>query len=141
MSSSIYGPDIVSEVRKVIDGDTVKVTIDMGFKILHNLTARIKDIDTPEVFSNDPLLRRAALYAKELAKEFFELEGLTEYHSMTYTDKYGRSLGDFRNIEEDLWLSDSLIIKHAAIPYVRSRTERNLEHAKNAKLLVEKEVI
>ena len=35
-------------VRRVVDGDTMDVTLDLGFDILYNNRIRLVGIDTPE---------------------------------------------------------------------------------------------
>jgi micrococcal nuclease len=39
-----------ANLEKVIDGDTLEVTIDLGFNIFRRIKIRLKDIDTPEIF-------------------------------------------------------------------------------------------
>ena len=41
------------EVRRVVDGDTVDVTMDLGFNILHKCRVRLFGIDTPESRTRD----------------------------------------------------------------------------------------
>lgn len=35
---------------RVVDGDTYDVTVDLGFKVFHNIRLRLRGVDTPEVF-------------------------------------------------------------------------------------------
>lgn len=37
------------EVIRVVDGDTVDIKIDLGFRIHHTIRARLYDIDAPEL--------------------------------------------------------------------------------------------
>ncbi len=39
-----------ADLNRVIDGDTLEVTIDLGFNIFRKIKIRLKDIDTPEIF-------------------------------------------------------------------------------------------
>ena len=38
----------IHEVNRVIDGDTIDVTIDLGFDIFHQTRVRLYGINTPE---------------------------------------------------------------------------------------------
>ena len=40
-------------IRRVVDGDTVDVTLDLGFDILYNSRIRLHGIDTPESRTRD----------------------------------------------------------------------------------------
>lgn len=39
-----------AKLERVIDGDTLEITIDLGFNIFRRIKIRLKDIDTPEIF-------------------------------------------------------------------------------------------
>ena len=88
----------VKEYR-VIDGDSVKVTLDMGFSTFHSVIARLHGVDTPE------LRRRAQKSAGLVSKEFTEnwfsdRWGSKKDHTVMFEciarDKYaGRVTGDF----------------------------------------------
>ena len=41
------------EIDRVVDGDTVDVIIDLGFKIFHKARVRMYGIDTPESRTRD----------------------------------------------------------------------------------------
>jgi|TARA_R110000787_G_scaffold35556_1_gene91219 micrococcal nuclease len=41
------------EVTRVVDGDTIDVILDLGFKILHKARVRLFGIDTPESRTRD----------------------------------------------------------------------------------------
>jgi len=83
-------------VRRVIDGDTLEVDIDMGFStVLHKEKVRLLDIDTPELRSKDLNERKRAQEAKAFVQELLP-EG-TEVVLRTQKDKkgkYGRYLAD-----------------------------------------------
>jgi micrococcal nuclease len=73
-----------TKVEKVIDGDTIDVFIDLGFKVWHKNRLRLFGIDTPE--KNTPL-------GAELRKFMIHhLEGKTVKLKVTKPDKYGRYL-------------------------------------------------
>lgn len=63
-----------AHVNRVIDGDTVELDIDLGFRaMLHNIKCRLIGIDTPE--SRGKKKCEAGLYAKAVVTD--ELTGKT----------------------------------------------------------------
>ena len=82
-------------IRRVVDGDTVDVTLDLGFNILYNSRIRLLGIDTPESRTRDLVEKEAGLRAKD------RVEGLCPPGSIVTLrttidkgDKYGRILGE-----------------------------------------------
>jgi len=89
-------------IDRVVDGDTYKLTVDLGFCIYHKLTVRLFGIDTPETYRPKSIAEKehgeqATIFVKEA------IEGKTvEVH--TYkdrTDKYGRYLCEVFYPSED----------------------------------------
>jgi len=77
---------------RVIDGDTVAVTVDLGFKISFNIIIRLANIDTPEL--SEPQGPRF----KKLVENWFASATPDNIKLVTYKDRteiYGRYLGDF----------------------------------------------
>lgn len=92
----------VISVDKVVDGDTVDVTLDLGFYIYKRERIRVLGIDTSELTSRDPVLRERAIQGREFARKWFSAD-LSQYELRVQTikdksDKYGRILGDFRYV-------------------------------------------
>ena len=56
-------------VRRVVDGDTVDVTLDLGFDILYNNRIRLHGIDAPESRTLDQEEKVRGLAAKDRVKE------------------------------------------------------------------------
>ena len=71
-------------VTNVVDGDTVDLSIDLGFDIWHNIRVRLIGIDTPEKWHD---------YGK-VVKEYVKalLEGKEVTIKTEKADKYGRYL-------------------------------------------------
>ena len=76
-------------VKKVIDGDTLKVELDIGFGDWHGETIRLKGIDCPEI--NKPEGKRAKAFVEEQLEgcEFIIIKSI-----QTRKEKWGRYLGD-----------------------------------------------
>ena len=89
----------VTEINKVLDGDTIDVTIDLGFDLYKKERVRISGVDTPEKRTRDLEEKELGIDATNWLKE--KLEGTlagddeltirTELHGGVV--KYGRLLG------------------------------------------------
>jgi len=79
---------------RVVDGDTIDVTIDLGFDITIKQRVRVVGIDTPESRTKDLLEKSAGLFVKEYLR--MKLEGKEILIKTTLGDKgkYGRVLGE-----------------------------------------------
>ena len=80
-----------AELERVVDGDTVDVTLDLGFDgKLHKQRVRLHGIDTPESRTRNLAEKKLGLAAKERLKELcvgrFKVKSLGK-------GKYGRVLG------------------------------------------------
>ena len=84
-------------IRRVVDGDTVDVDIDLGFDMwIHNERVRLYGIDTPESRTRDLEEKKAGLFAKDVVLHYLP-EGSKQV-LRTHKDKvgkYGRVLGEF----------------------------------------------
>jgi micrococcal nuclease len=73
-----------ARVENVVDGDTVDLSIDLGFDIWHNIRVRLVGIDTPEKwFEYGKVVKQ---YVKD------SLEGKEITIQTEKADKYGRYL-------------------------------------------------
>ena len=80
-----------AELERVVDGDTVDVTLDLGFDVkLHKQRVRLHGIDTPESRTRNLAEKKLGLAAKERLKDLclgrFKVKSLGK-------GKYGRVLG------------------------------------------------
>ena len=82
-------------IRRVVDGDTVDITLDLGFNILYNSRKRLLGIDTPESRTRDLEEKALGLAAKERVKELCPV-GSTVLLKTTKDGrgKFGRILGE-----------------------------------------------
>lgn len=88
-------------VRKVIDGDTVDLTVDLGFHVRIDIRTRLLGINAPEVSTNEGKVSREWMRAR-----LPEATTLTVQTERDPGDKYGRwlavlKLGDV-NINDEL---------------------------------------
>lgn len=60
----------VSSLERVVDGDTIDVTLDLGFDVCTRQRVRLLGIDTPESRTSDPEEKKFGLLSKEKLKEW-----------------------------------------------------------------------
>lgn len=82
-----------AEVTKVIDGDTVDVTVDLGFKVFTTTRVRLHGINTPESRTRDKEEKVRGLAAKEYLKGLLELNDNKVKLQSLGLGKFGRCLG------------------------------------------------
>jgi len=86
----------IKEIVRVIDGDTVDVTIDLGFDLTKLERVRLAGIDTPESRTKDLAEKHMGLEAKAYLSEL--LDAADDLIVKTEKDgKFGRMLGEFFN--------------------------------------------
>jgi micrococcal nuclease len=113
----------VRELKRVIDGDTVDVVIDLGFSINTVQRIRLIGLDTPEMNSRDERERRMAVEARDFVVRWFGANPNPRVRT-TKDDKYGRMLGEFWGTES---LNESLVDGGWAWAYDGSTKEKNLD--------------
>lgn len=86
--------EFVGEVVRAIDGDTLVVELDLGFRIRHEVVLRLAGIDAPEVVG---ATREAGFAARNwLAVKCFAGAGVLVETAKAPGDKYGRWLATVR---------------------------------------------
>jgi len=125
------------EVKRIVDGDTVDVIIDLGFSILYSTRVRLYGIDTPESRTRDKDEKVRGLLSKDYLKEWLDQGGVI---IRTYRDKkgkFGRVLGEMvvggRNINL-LMVEENLAVKYEG----QSKEDIKKEHQVNREKLIEK---
>lgn len=95
------------KLHRVIDGDTVEVLVDLGFKRYSRERVRIGGIDAPEQIG---LSRHLGKEASAYVRWWFDPQGTYILDSFK-ADSFGRWLGDIWRIDtpEPLSLSQSLL--------------------------------
>ena len=106
-----------AEVIRVIDGDTVVLNIDLGFKFHHITPCRLAGINAPELNSKDEKIRAAAVASKEYLMTLLP-EGMEVTIVSRKLDKYGRPVVVFMpHYSNERYRVNELMIKsgHATI--------------------------
>lgn len=77
---------------RVIDGDTCICMVDLGMKVYKEVVIRLAGINSPELSSKDPDVKRSAVAAKGFLAGL--IEGKTIYFDSKSLDKYDRSIAE-----------------------------------------------
>ena len=121
-----------AKVTKVVDGDTIKCDIDLGFSMfLSNQTIRLYGVDTPESRTSDKEEKYYGNISKQFLKDYCP-KG-TWIILRTHLDKkgkFGRILGEL--IVNDTNLNKALIEENLAVEYFgQSKVDIEKEHLMN----------
>ncbi len=123
----------VTEITKVLDGDTIDVLIDLGFDLFKKERVRIAGVDTPEKRTRDVEEKALGIDATNWLKEKLEstLAGDDELTIRTElvggVGKYGRLLGWLYVGESVLSLNEQMITEGYAWPYSGGTKMKNFE--------------
>ena len=103
-------------IRRVVDGDTVDVTLDLGFNILYNSRIRLLGIDTPESRTRDLEEKARGLAAKDRVKELCPVgSSVTLKNTKEGRGKFGRILGEI--FVGDINVNQQLVSEGHAVEY------------------------
>ena len=123
----------VIKIDKVLDGDTIDVTIDLGFDLYKKERVRIAGVDTPEKRTRNLEEKELGIDATNWLKKQLEdvLAGDDELIVRTElvggTGKYGRLLGWLYVGDEQLSLNEQMITQGYAHAYDGGTKDMNLE--------------
>ena len=129
-------------IKKVIDGDTADIDIDLGFDVwLRDQRVRFMGIDTPESRTKDKVEKVFGNYAKAYVKGHLPIG--SKQTLITYKDgtgKFGRILADF--VVGDTTLVTKMIAEHVGVAYHgQAKEDVEEEHLKNREVLLLKEAV
>ena len=123
----------VTEINKVVDGDTIDVTIDLGFDLYKKERVRIAGVDTPEKRTRDLEEKELGLDATNWMKENLEgaIDGDDELTIRTElkggVGKYGRLLGWLYVGDEEISRNELMIQEGYAWAYDGGTKQKNFE--------------
>ena len=123
----------VTEITKVLDGDTIDVTIDLGFDLFKKERVRIAGVDTPEKRTRNLEEKELGIDATNWLKEKLEstLAGDDELTIRTElvggVGKYGRLLGWLYVGESNVSLNEQMITEGYAHEYDGGTKNMDLE--------------
>ena len=123
----------VTKINKVVDGDTIDVTIDLGFDLCKKERVRVAGIDTPEKRTRDLEEKALGIDATNWLKEKLAdaIAGDDELTIRTELSggigKYGRLLGWLYIGDSELSLNEEMITKGYAWEYDGGTKQKNFE--------------
>ena len=133
------------KLRRVVDGDTVDVDIDLGFGIWQmNERVRIMGIDTPESRTRNKIEKKFGLAAKAKLKSLLGpnpvLQTTISKKGEDMKGKFGRVLGDF--LQDDKSVAKIMCeTGHAVAYFGGAKANTQKQHMKNRKRLVAEGVV
>ena len=129
---SCYNFRVVS-IDKVLDGDTIDVTIDLGFDLYKKESVRVAGVDTPEKRTRDLEEKALGLDATYWLKKKLEdtISGEDELTIRTELvggmGKYGRLLGWLYIGEDNVSLNEQMITEGYAWEYDGGTKKKDFE--------------
>ena len=129
---SCYNFRVVS-IDRVVDGDTIDVTIDLGFDLYKSERVRVAGIDTPEKRTRDLEEKALGIDATNYLKKKLEdtIAGDEELTIRTELKggmgKYGRLLGWLYIGEDTLSINEVMIDEGYAWCYDGGTKQKNIE--------------
>lgn len=127
----------VHSLDKVVDGDTIDVTIDLGFDIKYSSRVRLAGIDTPESRTRDLEEKAMGLEAKEYLKERLKKSSkiVIKTEKLDSTGKYGRILGWLFLDDETNSVNNQMIMKGYAWEYGGDTKDKDLQKLRDQRAL------
>ena len=118
----------VSSLEKVVDGDTIDVSIDLGFDVCTKQRVRLLGIDTPESRTRDLDEKKFGLLSKKrlrewclkaVASEKDDIEIELRCPEKDSRGKFGRILAEVWVCEDGQWTNVNrwMCENHYAVPY------------------------
>lgn len=127
-------------VKRIIDGDSLILDIDLGFYMFMNETKiRLYGLDTPEMASEDPLLRLQAVLATRYLFDNLQIgEKVIIKTVLDKREKYGRLLATVFT-KDGLNINEGLVQNKLAVSYHNlTREEQIQKHYENQQYLINK---
>ena len=123
----------VTEINRVLDGDTIDVTIDLGFDLFKKERVRVAGVDTPEKRTRDLEEKELGIHATDWLKE--KLDGaisgdddlIIRTELVGGMGKYGRLLGWLYIGDSELSLNEQMIDEGYAWEYDGGTKNKNFE--------------
>jgi micrococcal nuclease len=106
----------IKKIERIIDGDTVDVSIDLGFNLTTVQRVRLKGIDAAETRTKDLTEKAQGLVAKAWLEKELSREGEWVIET-TKEDKYGRILGTLYLVGDPVTVNERMLNEGIAEPY------------------------
>ena len=123
----------VTKINRVVDGDTIDVTLDLGFSLTKKERVRIAGVDTPEKRTRNLEEKELGIDATNWLKNKIK-DTLTGDDELTIrtelvggVGKYGRLLGWLYVGDDELSLNEQMIEEGYAWPYDGGTKKKDFE--------------
>ena len=123
----------VTKINRVVDGDTIDVTIDLGFDLYKKERVRVAGVDTPEKRTRDKEEKALGIDATNWLKSKLEeaIKGDDELTIRTElkggVGKYGRLLGWLYIGDDLVSLNEAMILEGYAWSYDGGTKKKDFE--------------
>jgi micrococcal nuclease len=129
-------------VKRVVDGDTIILDIDLGFDIwLKNQSVRFYGIDAPEQRTKDLLEKKCGQLATKVVEQFCPEGSVIKISThLNEKGKFGRILGRIYAQTDGIWfcVNNYLVDNRYAVEYSgQSKEDIKKEHQFNFQYLIE----
>ena len=130
----------VIEINKVLDGDTIDVTIDLGFDLYKKERVRIAGVDTPEKRTRNLEEKALGIDATNWLKDKLEVAVAGDDDLIIRTEldggvgKYGRLLGWLYIGDSNLSLNEQMITEGYAWSYDGGTKQKNFEDLREIRI-------
>ena len=125
------------KVKRVVDGDTVDVLIDLGFDIAYASRVRLYGIDTPESRTRDKDEKARGLISKDFLKSWLDKGSVVIRTRKDKKGKFGRVLGEMYVNDSNINLR--MVDEFLAVKYEgQNKADIEEEHLVNRQKLIDK---
>ena len=127
----------VVKINRVVDGDTIDVTIDLGFDLMKKERVRVAGVDTPEKRTRDLEEKALGIDATNWLKDKLDsaIKGDDELTIRTElkggVGKYGRLLGWLYVGTSDISLNEEMITEGYAWEYDGGTKKKDFQELRN----------
>ena len=119
-ANSIVTYEYWAKVKKIVDGDTIDLSVSLGFDCYIDKRCRLFGVDTPEIFSSraDSPERAAGVAAKAFLDELIPVGSWIEIRVFSDSphDKYGRWLIEI--FDDGTNINEALVSNNHAVFYI-----------------------
>ena len=123
----------VTEINRVVDGDTIDVTIDLGFDLFKKERVRVAGVDTPEKRTRNLEEKELGIHATNWLKKQLEDAIAGDEELIIRTElkggvgKYGRLLGWLYIGDNNISINEQMIAEGYAWSYDGGTKQKNFE--------------
>ena len=123
----------MTEINRVVDGDTIDVTIDLGFELYKKERVRVAGVDTPEKRTRNLEEKELGIHATNWLKKQLEDTIAGDEELIIRTElkggvgKYGRLLGWLYIGDNIISINEQMIAEGYAWSYDGGTKQKNFE--------------